>query len=428
VKCDVTGKAGRRRAAAPIAPTLYVPCTPNVRNAPHELKTLIWQERDNINRIIAWGCLHLDAIITSNLTKSFQEMPLERPALSDLNLRIKAGTVFGFLGPNGAGKTTTIRLLLGLLSPSAGSAEVLGWSVEREAAHIRERVGVLLEHHGLYERLSAYDNLAYFADIYHLETRVKEQRIKDLLGSIGCWERRHEKAGNWSKGMKQKLAIARALIHDPELVFLDEPTSGLDPAAAHQLRDELLELVRHAGKTIFITTHNLEEAEKICDQVGVIDHGHLLAVGSPSELRGQFSRSKVIIIIEDHDHDHGAAKALTLLESFPGVHSVALQSTGLHPAVPNPIAQQSAAVPHSAAQCAQYESGSPESSGACQSRQSSHLSRLSIELTEPDPNIVPNIIRALVAADIAIQEVHQEKASLEDVFLSLTKDAGRPEA
>lgn len=337
------------------------------------------------------GACILDAIITANLTKSFQEIPLDIPALSNLNLRIKAGTVFGFLGPNGAGKTTTIRLLLGLLQPSAGSAEVLGWSVERDAVQIRERVGVLLEHHGLYERLSAYDNLAYFADIYHLETRVKEQRIKELLGSINCWDRRHEKAGNWSKGMKQKLAIARALVHDPELVFLDEPTSGLDPAAAHQLRDELLGLVKQSGKTIFITTHNLEEAEKVCDQVGVIDRGRLLATGSPSELRDSFSRPKVIITINDDDNNlagdadyagasGAAAKALVLLESLPGVQLAALQSAALQ------------------------------------------LARLSIELSDPDS--VPAIVRALVAADISIQEVHKEQASLEDVFLSLTQEEG----
>ena len=345
------------------------------------------------------GGLPLDAIITTNLTKSFPEMPLETPALSGLNLRIKAGTVFGFLGPNGAGKTTTIRLLLGLLQPSVGSAEVLGWSVERDPAHIRERVGVLLEHHGLYERLSAYDNLAYFADIYHLETRVKEQRIKELLGSINCWDRRHEKAGNWSKGMKQKLAIARALIHDPELVFLDEPTSGLDPAAAHQLRDELLGLVKQAGKTIFITTHNLEEAEKVCDQVGVIDRGRLLATGSPSDLRGSFSRPKVIITIND-DVTGVAAKALVLLKSLPGVQSAALQSPALRSTALQSL--QSAVLRTAAQQSAPLQSP-----------------RLSIELSDPDS--VPSIIRALVAADISIQEVHQEQASLEDVFLSLTQ-------
>lgn len=339
---------------------------------------------------LSHGGAALDAIITANLTKYFHEMPLETPALNNLNLRIKTGTVFGFLGPNGAGKTTTIRLLLGLLQPSTGSAEVLGWSVNRDAARIRERVGVLLEHHGLYERLSAYDNLAYFADVYQLETRVKEQRIKELLGSINCWDRRHEKAGNWSKGMKQKLAIARALVHDPELVFLDEPTSGLDPAAAHQLRDELLGLVKQAGKTIFITTHNLEEAEKVCDQVGVIDRGRLLATGSPSGLRDNFSRPKVIITInddtinDDEDDDNLAdnagavgavAKALVILKGLPGVQSAALQSA-----------------------------------------------RLSIELSDPDS--VPAIVRALVAGDISIQEVHKEQASLEDVFLSLTQEEG----
>ena len=342
---------------------------------------------------------HLDAIITTDLTKCFQDVP----ALGNLNLRIKAGTVFGFLGPNGAGKTTTIRLLLGLLQPSAGSAEVMGWSVAHDARHIRERVGVLLEHHGLYERLSAYDNLAYFADIYHLEASVKEQRIKELLGSIRCWERRHEKAGSWSKGMKQKLAIARALIHDPELVFLDEPTSGLDPAAAHQLRDELLELVKQAGKTIFITTHNLEEAEKVCDQVGVIDRGQLLATGSPSELRGSFSRPKVIITIGG---GAGAAEAADGPEVAGGAEKPSpLAAKALaalkHVSGVQPVAQQSVATRGLVAE-----------------------NRISVELSDPDS--VPAIIRALVAAEIPIQEVHKVKASLEDVFLSLTQEEGSP--
>lgn len=221
------------------------------------------------------------AIQTSNLTRRFGDLM----AVDHLTIDVPAGTVFGFLGPNGSGKTTTIRLLLGLLDANVGRAEVLGYDVARDAAEIRRLSGALLEHTGIYERLTAYDNLNFYGRINRVPKAEREARIKELLVSVDLWDRRDDTAVDWSRGMKQKLAIARTLLHRPRLVFLDEPTAGLDPVAAAALREDILKLVRETGVTVFLTTHNLAEAEKICDQVAVIKQGKLLSVGSPDELR-----------------------------------------------------------------------------------------------------------------------------------------------
>lgn len=207
-------------------------------------------------------------------------------ALDDLNLEVPAGAVFGFLGPNGAGKTTTIRLLLGLIEPTSGSAEVLGFDTRTQSAEIRGRSGALLEHSGLYERLSAEDNLRFYGRVARMAPAELDQRIQELLTHLGLWDRRKEPVVKWSRGMKQKLAIARPLLHRPGLVFLDEPTAGLDPVAAVSLREDLAALATRQGATIFLTTHNMAEAEKLCNLVAVIRQGKLLAVGSPAELRG----------------------------------------------------------------------------------------------------------------------------------------------
>jgi ABC-2 type transport system ATP-binding protein len=205
-------------------------------------------------------------------------------ALQDVSLDVPHGSVFGLLGPNGAGKTTMIRALLGLVEPTAGSAEVLGLDTRRKSSAIRERVGALLEHTGLYERLSAYDNLDLFARIARMSAPARHQRVRELLEQLRLWERRRESVGTWSRGMKQRLAIARAMMARPELVFLDEPTAGLDPMAARELRNELTQLVANHQTTLFITTHNLNEAERLCDTVAVLHRGRLLACGSPAQL------------------------------------------------------------------------------------------------------------------------------------------------
>ncbi len=223
-------------------------------------------------------------IETHNLTRRFDDVT----AVDSLDLTINDGEVFGFIGPNGAGKTTTIRMLTCLISPTSGEAFVNGLDVNRreDALLIRSKIGFLPEVPGLYETLSAYKNLDFFAALYDVPADQRERRIKELLETLGIWNRKDDIVGKFSKGMKQKIAIARALVHEPEFLFLDEPTSGLDPEASLTVRNFLLELKKE-GRTIFINTHNLDDAERLCDRIGVMKT-RLLAVGSPSELSRQF--------------------------------------------------------------------------------------------------------------------------------------------
>jgi ABC-2 type transport system ATP-binding protein len=231
------------------------------------------------------------AIETERLTRDFGQVR----AVDDLTMQVPRGSVFGFLGPNGAGKTTTIRLLMGLLEPTAGRADVLGFDIHKDADRIRTSSGALLEHSGLYERLSAEDNLKFYGRIWHLNADVLNLRIEEVLQHLGLWQRRKESVGTWSRGMRQKLAVARALLHRPELIFMDEPTAGLDPVSAASLREDLALLAQQEGVTIFLTTHNLDEAEKLCDLVGVIREGKIVAIGKPDELqRNSFAPSVVI--------------------------------------------------------------------------------------------------------------------------------------
>lgn len=223
------------------------------------------------------------AIKTENLGRNFGSIR----ALDDLSIEVPTGSVFGFLGPNGAGKTTTIRLLLGLLEPTQGGAQVVGFDTVRQADEIRTRSGALLEHNGLYERLSAENNLEFYGRVWRIPASERQARIRELLTNLDLWERRKEPVSNWSRGMKQKLAMARALFHRPTLLFLDEPTAGLDPSAAARLRDDLEKLVEIEGVTVFLNTHNLAEAERLCQQIGIIRDGKLMANGSPSELRAR---------------------------------------------------------------------------------------------------------------------------------------------
>jgi len=232
------------------------------------------------------------AIRTDNLTRDFDTVR----AVHHIALEVPRGMIFGFLGPNGAGKTTTIRLLLGLLEPTEGRAEVLGFDTQTQADEIRCRTGALLEHSGLYQRLSAEDNLEFYGRIWHMPANTRQTRIKELLIHLGLWERRKERVGTWSRGMKQKLAIARALLHRPPLIFLDEPTAGLDPIAAAALREDFATLAAREGVTVFLTTHNLSEAEKLCRLVGVIRQGQLLTVGSPDQLRAKQGTPRVEIL------------------------------------------------------------------------------------------------------------------------------------
>ena len=232
-----------------------------------------------------------NVIETSGLTMDFKSVR----AIDSLSIAVPPGIVFGFLGPNGAGKTTTLRLLLGLLEPTGGSAHVLGHDIRNEPDAIRELSGALLEHNGLYERLNAWDNLDFYGRIWHMDKRQRHERIEELLTHFGLWDRRHESLSGWSRGMRQKCAVARVLLHRPRLVFLDEPTAGLDPVASASLRTDIANLARQDGTTVFLTTHNLVEAEKLCALVGVIRSGRLIALGHPDELRKNASRTSVEI-------------------------------------------------------------------------------------------------------------------------------------
>jgi ABC-2 type transport system ATP-binding protein len=302
------------------------------------------------------------AIRADSVTRDFGPVR----ALDALSLEIPKGIVFGFLGPNGAGKTTAIRVFLGLIEPSAGRAEVLGLDTRRDGAAIRTRCGALLEHPGLYERLSANDNLEFYGRAWHVPRRVRQERIRELLTRFGLWERRDDPVGRWSRGMKQKLSVARAVLHRPDLVFLDEPTSGLDPVATAGLREDLAALAAHEGVTVFLTTHNLNEAERLCAQVGVIRGGRLLAVGSPESLRARQDSGRVDIIARGLTSDVVAA-----LRARTDVVASLTVNDG----------------------------------------------RLSVSLTSgasPAP-----IVALLVQHDVEVEEVRRARATLEDAFLDL---------
>jgi len=291
-------------------------------------------------------------------------------AVDDLNLEVPSGTVFGFLGPNGAGKTTTIRLLLGLLEPSVGHAEVLGFDTRTNPEAVRAASGALLEFNGLYERLSAEDNLDFYGKVWHMSQADRQARIRALLTDMGLWDRRMEAVGTWSRGMKQKLAVARTLFHHPQLVFLDEPTAGLDPLAAAALRDDLASLAAREGVTIFLTTHNLTEAEKLCQRVGVISKGRLLAVGTLDELRAANEAPRLEVT--------GSGFSETVLAGLrqrPEVRAVSLSDGSL-----------------------------------------------SIEL-KPGAATAP-LVRNLVSAGAEVEEARKSKASLEELFLTLVEEEG----
>lgn len=207
-------------------------------------------------------------------------------AVNDLSFNVDAGEIFGILGPNGSGKTTTIRMLSCLISPTEGQASVGGFDIRKDPMRVREAVGVLTENPSLYERLNAYENMEFFAKAYGIsDNDTRASRIKEVLEFFELWERRSDRVGTCSKGMKQKLAIARAIVHRPEVLFLDEPTSGLDPKASKDIRDLMERLSRQEKHTVLLCTHNLEDAEKLCSHVMIIDKGRMAVMGTTEELR-----------------------------------------------------------------------------------------------------------------------------------------------
>jgi ABC-2 type transport system ATP-binding protein len=238
------------------------------------------------------------AIETHDLTRDF----IGARALDGLTLSVPAGSVLGLLGPNGSGKTTLIRLLLGLLEPTHGTVRVLGLDPWAQGQAVREQCGAVLAHNGLYERLSAEDNLDFYGRVWHLPAGARRARIRELLSHFGLWDRRHEGAGAWDRGLKQRLALARAVLHRPKLVLLDEPTAGLDAPAAAVLRESLAGLAAREGFTIFLATHSLAEAEGLCTELAVMRQGRLLAVGAPAALRGQKAGPHVEIIGRGFDN------------------------------------------------------------------------------------------------------------------------------
>lgn len=219
-------------------------------------------------------------IETESLSRSFG--PIR--AVDGLTFQVYEGEVFGLLGPNGAGKTTTVRLLNGVLHPSGGQARVLGLDPVQDGCRLRQQTGVLTETPSLYERLTARENLAIFGALYGIPEPDLSRRVDRMLEEFGLADRADDRVGEFSKGMKQRLALARALLHEPPLLFLDEPTAGLDPEAARQVTELIARLSHQEGRTVFLCTHNLSEAQRLCDRVAVMDRGHLLALGTLEEL------------------------------------------------------------------------------------------------------------------------------------------------
>ena len=218
----------------------------------------------------------------------------EIEAVRGVSFSIEPGELFGLLGPNGAGKTTTIKMLITLLIPTAGTARVLGLDVVKDAREVRKRIGYVFGgERGVYERLSGYDNLRYFAELYGVPPKLQKQRIEELLDLVGLKGREHERAEGYSRGMKQRLHVARGLLHDPEVLFLDEPTIGLDPVGARELRSTIASLTA-AGKTILLTTHYMFEADALCDRIAVISKGEIVAEGTPADLKRDVARGSVV--------------------------------------------------------------------------------------------------------------------------------------
>lgn len=301
-------------------------------------------------------------IRAEHLTKRFDTLL----AVEDLSLEVERGEVFGFLGPNGAGKTTTMRMLAALIAPTSGTAWINGKQIGVEDEAVRASIGLLTETPGLYPRLSAEDNLSFFARLHGVQDVAGQ--VRKYLTLLGLWERRQEPVGGFSKGMQQKLAIARALLHEPPVLFLDEPTSALDPEAARIVRDFIATL-KGEGRTIFICTHNLDEADRLCDRVAVIKQ-RLIRVDTPEALRqGLYGRSVRVQLREV------TPALLAVVRGLPFVTEVAATPEGLR-----------------------------------------------VALDEPETHN-PTLIATLVAAGAAIQFVERESHSLEQVYFDLLRDA-----
>jgi ABC-2 type transport system ATP-binding protein len=268
------------------------------------------------------------AIETTDLKRSYisttgiiHQKKKEIIALNGVNLSIQTGELFGLLGPNGAGKTTITRILSTILLPTSGTARVFGLDVVKSAGQIRPRIGLVFGgERGLYWRISGRDNLQYFANLYKMEPDISKKRIPEMLELVGMTERANERVETYSRGMKQRLHIARGLLHDPEVLFLDEPTMGLDPVAAREMRAVILGL-KQAGKTIFLTSHYMFEVDALCDRVAVIHQGKILTEGTPASLKDLVADLEVVEL-----ECYGVpAELIAKLREHPRVESVEIE-------------------------------------------------------------------------------------------------------
>jgi len=298
-----------------------------------------------------------------NLTRKFGEIV----AVEDLTLEIKEGEVLAFLGPNGAGKTTTIRMLSGIISPTAGYAVVAGLRTDEKVEQLHEVIGLLTETPGFYDNLSAEDNLEFYAGFYN--NLDIDYQVEKYLKMTGLWERREAKVGTFSKGLKQRLALARALIHEPKVLFLDEPTAGLDPEVAREVR-ELIKELSEEGRTIFLSTHNLSEAEFLCHRIAVVKT-RLLALDTAEKLRQSLFRRQIVIQLVSIP-----SSIIEIVTQLPFVRSV--------------------------------ETGE---------------NRLLIEVDEPEKN-KPELVQRIVEAGGRVMGVLEEQHTLEEVYLSLVRENG----
>jgi ABC-2 type transport system ATP-binding protein len=271
----------------------------------------------------------------------FKRTVKEVVAVEDVSFAVASGELFGLLGPNGAGKTTSVKMLTTLLIPTTGSAHILGYDVVKDAEAIRPRIGFIFGgERGLYWRLSAIDNLRYFATLYQLEPEVTKKRIPYLLELVGLSDRGREKVEGYSRGMKQRLHIARTLLHDPELLFLDEPSIGLDPVAAREMRQIVLNL-QSEKKTILLTTHYMFEADALCQRIAVIDHGRIIALDTPAGLKKHVQDLSVIEI-----EVFGVPKqTLNQVQAMPFVDAVSVENRDQKQALIVQSPRGSAAVP-----------------------------------------------------------------------------------
>lgn len=305
-------------------------------------------------------------IETENLTRKFGNLT----AVENLTLKVDEGEVFGFLGPNAAGKTTTVRMLCCLISKTSGKARIGNFEVdsEKDCLEIRKMVGLLPENVGLYDNLSAYRNLDFYGKLYEVPANKRQENIERLLKLLGIWERREDAVGTFSKGTKQKIAIARALIHEPQVLFLDEPTANLDPEASKTVRDFILDLKKEK-RTIFMNTHNLDEAGRICDRIAILKT-KLIAVGSPEELERGTSARKTVVHLENINN--------TILAAVNKLNMVKNVRTSEN--------------------------------------------RLIIDMDDPEKDN-PQLVKAIVMAGGNIQYVTELRSSLEDVYLKLIREA-----